>query len=67
MSVEVKHDWSGLRNGIYYTAKRGNRILGVTFNPLRDAPIDAIKDVREGRVNPLLLAAKAATAGSLNG
>jgi len=62
----VKHDLSGLRDGVYYTAKRGNRILGVTVNPLRDAALDTVRAVREGKVNPLLLAASAA-AGSLNG
>lgn len=66
MAIVVKHDWSELRDGKYHTAKRGNRILGVTFQPLKDASKDAVKAVREGKVNILLLAAKAA-AGSLNG
>jgi hypothetical protein len=66
MAVMVVHDWSGMRNGEYHTAKRGNPVKGVTFQPLKDASVDAVREVREGKVNPLLLSAQAESR-SLNG
>jgi hypothetical protein len=58
-NIVVEHDWSGLQQGVWHKAKPGNPILGVTFDPPKDAGIDLRKVVREGRANPLALAAAA--------
>lgn len=66
INIGVMKDRTGLRDGVYHTAKRGNPIVGVTLNPLKNAPIEVIRELHEGMVNPLQLAAYA-TAGSLHG
>jgi hypothetical protein len=36
-------------------AKRGNPIIGVTFDPIRDAKVETLRNIREGQVSTLAL------------
>lgn len=62
-AVEVKHDLSGYVDGLYHTAKRGNKILGVTFNPLKHASLDVMRRGRLLQADGVSLALTAIAGG----